>query len=82
MRDLSWLSFEVILLIVANGDKVLIREPNKFPIFQNVLNDVSRYWAEPIRQGQWWDHEPRPFHTILILPDNYNGARGVDLIYD
>lgn len=81
LQDLNYrMPFSKLLLVVTNGDQVLIRAPHLFEPFRNILDATGKYWAAPIRSGNVWDHEAVPFHTVFVFPKRMHGARGLDLI--
>ncbi len=77
MRDLSWVEAEGYVVLALHSEEILLGKPDCANILSEYGKSFGEEWATPVRTGQWWDHEARPFHTILhrTLPtDSLEGA--------
>lgn len=68
ITDLEWLPADGYLLIIKNSEYLLNEESDDiFAAHLSALNRAGEEWATPITQGEEWDREGLPFHTILEL---------------
>ncbi len=71
LTDLEWLPAEGYLVIVKNAEFLLKNESDE--VLQGLLstlNDAGREWAVSVNQGEAWDRDSLPFHTVLELDEN------------
>lgn len=68
LTDLEWLPSAGYLLNIKNAEFLLKEETGDvFEGLLSVLKNAGEEWATPITQGDEWDREGLPFHTILEL---------------
>lgn len=68
ITDLEWLPSNGYLLCIRNAESLLKDEPDSvFEGLLSVLRDAGEEWATPIKDGEEWDREGLPFHTMLEL---------------
>ena len=76
ITDLEWLPADGYLLVIKNAEVLLNKEPNDtLESLLSILDNAGEEWATPIVQGEAWDREGVPFHTILEL-NKSGGDRG------
>jgi RNAse (barnase) inhibitor barstar len=68
ITDLEWLPAAGYLLIIKNAEVLLIKESDDaLKGLLSILDSAGEEWSAPIIQGEDWDREGVPFHTILEL---------------
>ena len=68
LTDLEWLPSAGYLLSIKNAEYLLKEEADDiFEGLLSILKNAGEEWATPITQGEEWDREGLPFHTILEL---------------
>ena len=81
LSDLSWFKFQKLLLVITQAEEVLIRQPNEFETFVSVLEQASRFWVDPVAARPFGpEDKPRIIHTVFVFPEDYKGARGLELL--
>src|SRR5712692_4855415 len=68
ITDLEWLNARGYLIVILNADEVLAdtTDPDSdFRVFVDQLNSAALQWSKPIKQGEAWDRDARPFHVIF-----------------
>ena len=65
MRDLGWIDAVGYIVLVLNSERVLSEEPDGADVLSEYGDFIGSYWATPIKRGEWFDRDARPFHTIL-----------------
>ncbi len=71
LTDLEWLPADGYLVIVKNAEFLLKNESDEILLgLLSTLNDVGREWAVSVNQGEAWDRDSLPFHTVLELDEN------------
>ncbi len=71
LNDLEWLPADGYLLVIKNAEYLLKKESvDALEGLMSVLRDVGEEWATPVIQGEAWDREGIPFHTVLELDEN------------
>lgn len=66
LTDLEWLSANGYLVVIKNAEHLLYNDTDD--VLEGILlilNDAGEEWATPVAQGDTWDREGIPFHTIL-----------------
>ncbi|GGO40286.1 barstar family protein [Deinococcus humi] len=57
LTDLDWFDFNSLEINIQNSIFLLVDEPPEFRrALQEVLDDVSQYWSQPLELGEAWDH--------------------------
>ncbi|GGO29670.1 barstar family protein [Deinococcus humi] len=57
LTDLAWFDFDSLEVNIQNSIFLLVDEPPELRrTLQEVLNDVSQYWSQPLELGEAWDH--------------------------
>jgi RNAse (barnase) inhibitor barstar len=68
ITDLEWLPANGYLLVIRNSGYLLSKESSDCLIgLLSVLNSAGEEWATPVKQGEAWDRDEVPFHTVLEL---------------
>lgn len=71
ITDLEWLPADGYLLVIKNSGSLLNEEPeDTLESLLSILDGAGSEWATPVVQGEVWDREGVPFHTILMLDEN------------
>lgn len=67
ISDLDWLPRESgIVVVVYDGDQVLTdADSHELPTLVRALDSARNEFAAPVRDGEWWDRGPIPFHVVL-----------------
>ena len=79
--DLSWIAFDKLLLVISNADHVFSREPKEMDIFLDVLKCAGERWSKSIQDGEIWDRDARPFHTIFVFSNEANVKLNIPQIF-
>ncbi len=75
LTDLEWLSATGYLLIFKNAEHLLEKEQDDvLEGFLSILSEAGEEWARPVRQGEAWDRDGMPFHTVLMFDKNNSSA--------
>jgi hypothetical protein len=69
MRDVADAK-EKVLLIFVNGSGVLRGKPDEFSKLLRTLDAIGQEWATPIADGEWWDRQAIPFHSVFLMSSN------------
>ena len=57
-------------LVILKADEVLANcDEADFQALINHLNVAASEWAKPIKAGQTWDRDARPFHVLFHAED-------------
>jgi hypothetical protein len=73
LADLEWLPAKGYLLVVTNGDELLVEHPEDYETFIDIMNSVAKEWATP-RRGE--SSRPAvPFHVCLVVALGRGDAR-------
>ena len=68
ITDLEWLPADGYLLVIKNAEALLHKESHDvLEGLLSILVNAGEEWSTPIVQGEAWDREGVPFHTILEL---------------
>lgn len=71
INDLQWLPAQGYLLTIKNAEHLLKKETNEtLQGLLMILNSAGEQWATPVRQGEAWDRDEIPFHTVLEVDKN------------
>ena len=66
ITDLEWLNAQGYLLVILGADDILADcDEADFKALMDHLITAACVWAKPIRDGQTWDRDERPFHVLL-----------------
>jgi len=70
VTDLEWLNARGYFLVILKADEVLVNcDEADFQALINHLNVAASEWAKPIKAGQTWDRDARPFHVLFHTED-------------
>lgn len=61
----EWLPGEGYVLVVERAEELLCNAPEELRWFVAVINDVARWWAEPILDNGIYNRPSRPFQVVL-----------------
>ncbi|MEP2946468.1 MAG: barstar family protein [Lentilitoribacter sp.] len=67
LTDLSWLNYSKYVVYIQDSEKFLADEPPQN--LQNILaimEEVGQDWSEAVMQGEVFDRDAIPFHTVLL----------------
>ncbi len=71
ITDLEWLPAAGYLLVINNAEVLLDKESGyALESLLSILDGAGEEWSTPVVQGEDWDREGLPFHTILKLNKN------------
>ena len=70
ITDLDWLPAEGYLFVIKNSASLLIEESDDLEVLLRILDRAGKEWATPVKEGEWWDREVLPFHTILQMSED------------
>lgn len=81
ITDLAWLPAAGYVLIIKNAEALLNEEPDEtLEGLLSVLNNAGEEWATPVVQGEPWDRDAVPFHTVLQLNKGDTRIKGVSTL--
>lgn len=70
IADLEWLNARGYFLVILKADEVLADcEDADFQAMIAHLNFAASGWAKPVKEGQAWDRDARPFHVLFHTED-------------
>lgn len=68
LTDLEWLPADGYLLLIKNSENLLSEESDDaLESLLSILDSAGNEWTTPVIQGEAWDRDGVPFHTILAL---------------
>lgn len=68
VTDLEWLPADGYLLLIKNSECLLSEESDDtLESLLLILDSAGEEWARPVVEGEAWDREGVPFHTVLQL---------------
>ena len=71
ITDLDWLPAEGYLFVIKNSASLLLEESDDdLGVLLRILDRAGKEWATPVKEGEWWDREVLPFHTILQMSED------------
>jgi hypothetical protein len=67
ITDLDWLPFQPGVVVLVYGAKEVLADahPAELPILVEALATAAKEFAEEVKDGEWWDRDPVPFHVVL-----------------
>jgi RNAse (barnase) inhibitor barstar len=67
VTDLDWLPFQPgVVVLVYDAEEVLAdAHPAELPTLVRAFFAAADEFAEAVREGEWWDRDPVPFHVVL-----------------
>ena len=71
ITDLDWLPAEGYVFVIKNSARLMIEESDDdLEGLLYFLDKAGKEWATPVKEGEWWDREVLPFHTILQMSED------------
>ncbi|HJO56264.1 MAG TPA: barstar family protein [Candidatus Scalindua sp.] len=83
LTDLSWLPKDRYVVVIKSAEAILSKEVCEIlDGFFEVLSDVAEEWSISVEQGEEWDRPSIPFHTVMLIPENFNAefSRSIPVI--
>lgn len=67
LSDLSWLKRDYYVVLIGNFEQILEESSGHDARtgFEELLSDVGEEWGQPIEDGESWDREAVPFHSVI-----------------
>jgi hypothetical protein len=66
IKDLSWMSGDVYILIITDSRAVLSEEDEKqFSTLIKILQQAGNEWSQPVETSEWWSRPSIAFHVIF-----------------
>lgn len=69
LSDLSWLKRDYYVVLIKDFERILEESGGHDARtgFEELLSDVGEEWGQPIEDGEVWDREAVPFHTVISI---------------
>lgn len=75
LTDADILEGKAFVIFVRNGDQLLCEaSPEMLEGFLDTLRIAGAEWATPVKEGQVWDRDSVPFHTLIQMREEGQSA--------
>lgn len=66
MRELEWMPSKGYICVVTDAEQFLVNDDvSEFKTFCKIMSGVGEEWATAIHDGEYWDRDETPFHTVF-----------------
>ena len=63
--DLNWFNADGYVVVLEDGDQLLLDEPHEVDWFIGLMEEVGEIWNKPVEEVEKWALPSKPFHTVI-----------------